>query len=362
MLMCISATPGSGKTLLMVQMIYDYLNKGYQVYANIAGLKVPGVLNAPHDWRDLPNDSVVFYDEAHEHPAFAKDHGILRREEESHAEYKRRVNDILDIGNSLSIHRHFGFHIIFSTQDPGEQLDSRLFGFFTEHIHLHRAFNASMATKYFWRKVQRNPDTPAVQSLCEVKSTFRYPKHLYKFYESSSGEHNHRLKIPFKYVAFALIPFLLFGKAVANMQETTFFGLFGSTDKQHQVQTAKPDSKALTPQNALSTNNYVADKTDKPAVEDWRISESRRIAMVSKTDTYCRAYDGNGDVMNISLYDCLYASANPRTLKSAPDDKRDRYLQADNYRGSAPAHQDNLAAAGSVAQPAEISATHKQTF
>lgn len=366
MLRCISATPGSGKTLLMVQMIYEYLNKGYQVYANIAGLKVPGVLPAPYDWRDLPNDSVVFYDEAHEHPAFAKDHGIIRLEDETHADYKRRVNDILDIGNSLSIHRHFGFHIIFATQDPGEQLDSRLFGFFNEHIHLHRAFNASMATQFFWRKVQKNPDTPAVQALCEVKTTWRYPKHLYNFYESSSGEHNHKLKIPLKYIAFAFLPILFIGKAVANMSETGFFGLFGKKEevKTVPVSTAKPASgNQLTPQNATSGNSFGQSNVEQQ--QDWRDSEAKRIAMVVKSDNYCRAYDGNGDMMNIKLYDCLYASENPRSLKSAPADKRDYYLQAENYK-TVPASSVSVGSSVPVQQqwdrPAEISATHLQNF
>lgn len=57
MLTLISATPGSGKTLKAVEIIYDLLNKGYVVYANILGLKVPGVIDisSQEDWRDLDN-------------------------------------------------------------------------------------------------------------------------------------------------------------------------------------------------------------------------------------------------------------------------------------------------------------------
>lgn len=57
MLTLISATPGSGKTLKAVEIIYELLNKGYVVYANILGLKVPGVIDisSQEDWRDLDN-------------------------------------------------------------------------------------------------------------------------------------------------------------------------------------------------------------------------------------------------------------------------------------------------------------------
>ena len=358
MLRVISAPPGTGKTLLMVQQIYEYLNKGYQVYANITGLKIVGVLPAPYDWRDLPNDSVVFYDEAHEHPAFAKEHGLMQQENETLKDFKKRVAECLDIGNSLSVHRHFGFHIIMATQDPTQQLDSRLFGFFNEHIHMHRAFNASLATTYFWRKVQRNPDTKAVQNTCELKGTFKYPKHLYNFYESSSGEHNHKFKIPLKYIAFALIPVILFGKGVANAKETGFFGMFPKSDKQ----TEQPITQDQQPKdwkkynedllNGTNTQNpNTADAQTSPVANETHTTEqieSQRISFISRSSSYCRAFDGNGNLMEIPLSDCQYLSDNPIALKAAPKQKRDQALQAASY------HNDE---SGKF-----ISSTEKQVF
>ena len=83
MLHLITATPGSGKTLFAIQKIYEHLNKGHVVYSNIAGLRIPGVIaiETNTDWRDLDHFKrthplmadtpiAVFYDEAHEHPAF----------------------------------------------------------------------------------------------------------------------------------------------------------------------------------------------------------------------------------------------------------------------------------------------------
>ncbi len=357
MLRVISAPPGTGKTLLMVQQIYEYLNKGYQVYANITGLKIAGVLPAPYDWRDLPNDSVVFYDEAHEHPAFAKEHGLMQQENESLKEFKKRVAECLDIGNSLSVHRHFGFHIIMATQDPTQQLDSRLFGFFNEHIHMHRAFNASLATTYFWRKVQRNPDTKAVQNTCELKGTFKYPKHLYNFYESSSGEHNHKFKIPLKYIAFALIPVLLFGKGVANARETGFFGMFPKADKQTEQVLSKEDQQPkdwnkyneelLNPSKPENQNPDAQNTQSSPVATEQ--AESQRISFISRSSNYCRAFDGNGNLMEIPLTQCQYLSDNPIALKAAPKQVREQALQAANYQTGEQANN-------------FISSTEKQVF
>lgn len=109
MITLITATPGSGKTLYAIKLIFDYLNQGRPVYTNILGLKIDGVrlfnISTPklHDWRDLPNGSVIVYDEAHEHPAFASDDLITDKN------ILKTVRQ--DIGDSLALHRHFGLEL-----------------------------------------------------------------------------------------------------------------------------------------------------------------------------------------------------------------------------------------------------------
>ena len=74
----ISAPIRTGKTLYTVKCIFDELNKGRQVYTNIVGIKIDGVISvsssidSPFDWRTLPKDSVLVWDEAHEHAAFSE--------------------------------------------------------------------------------------------------------------------------------------------------------------------------------------------------------------------------------------------------------------------------------------------------
>ncbi len=64
MLYLISAPPRTGKTLKAIEIIFKHLNQGRVVYTNIVGINIPGVITFtsemqnPHDWRDLPNDSV----------------------------------------------------------------------------------------------------------------------------------------------------------------------------------------------------------------------------------------------------------------------------------------------------------------
>ncbi|MDH0969147.1 zonular occludens toxin domain-containing protein [Acinetobacter johnsonii] len=71
----ISAPPRTGKSLYCMSLI-DQLSRKHpnrRIYTNIIGMNYPGVLTInstpekPFDWRDLPDGSIVFFDEAHEH-------------------------------------------------------------------------------------------------------------------------------------------------------------------------------------------------------------------------------------------------------------------------------------------------------
>ena len=70
MIKLITAVPGSGKTLSAIAMIIEGLVAGRPVFTNINGLvkdKFPNnslLQDAPDDWRDTPEGSLVIYDEA----------------------------------------------------------------------------------------------------------------------------------------------------------------------------------------------------------------------------------------------------------------------------------------------------------
>ena len=64
----ISAPIRTGKTLLAIEKIFEELNRGRDVYTNIVGIKIPGVISVsssigdPFDWHDLDNGSVLVWE------------------------------------------------------------------------------------------------------------------------------------------------------------------------------------------------------------------------------------------------------------------------------------------------------------
>lgn len=233
MLYLISAPPRTGKTLKMIEIIFKHLNDGRFVYTNIIGINIPGVftfssgIDNPHDWRDLPNGSVVIYDEAHEHPAFA-DRNLIQD--------KKRMAEVRDIGISLTLHGHFGFDIYLITQNP-RLLAPEILASVGTHYIMRRKFGFDMATIFEYGEA-KTTFSKSTASEALVKTFWKYPKHLYKYYVSSEN-HNIKKTFPFKYWIFSLIPLLLFYKGYSNASSTGFFGLFG---KDEQVQVEQPAS------------------------------------------------------------------------------------------------------------------------
>ncbi|WP_151838138.1 MULTISPECIES: zonular occludens toxin domain-containing protein [unclassified Acinetobacter] len=275
MSLLISAPIRTGKTLKAMELCYEYLNKGRQVYTNIIGIKIPGVLSVssgigdPFDWRDLPNGSVLIWDEAHEHPAFSEkdllknfkidetrfdewlEHlnsdpnlsttkireNIAKVEKAKKEALETRKQQIRDIGEALLMHGHFGVEIIFITQRPAK-LNADVLASVTSHFVMRRKFGMDAAIIWEFGEAMTTWSR-STASYALNKTLWRYPKHLYKFYTSSES-HQVRKSFPLKYVAIGLIPLLLFYKGFDNARETGFFGLFGKKKEvSQQVQSVQ---------------------------------------------------------------------------------------------------------------------------
>jgi zona occludens toxin len=212
-----------------MKLIFEYLNKGRQVYTNIVGIKVDGVIsvassiNDPFDWRNLPNGSVLVWDEAHEHPAFSEQDllktfkidethfddllqlnskkGITSTQERQNIQkiekakkdaLEKRKEEIRDIGRSLLLHGHFGIEIIFITQRPAK-LNADVLASVTSHFIMRRKFGMDAAMIWeFGEAMTTWSKSTATYAL--NKTLWRYPKHLYKFYVSSE---NHQVRKSF---------------------------------------------------------------------------------------------------------------------------------------------------------------------
>lgn len=274
MAILITAPLGTGKTLKCMELIFEYLNEGREVYTNIIGLKISGVRiiesNAlhPFDWRDLPPESVLIYDEAHEHPAFSE-RDLLRnfkieywenelkrissltditdaKKKSLYAEteklYSKVLKDekekILDIGISMSMHRQFGQEIVLITQNP-TKLNKDVLANVTIHHVMRRKFGFEASNIWTFGEAMTTWGKSVADSAL-VKTYWRFPKHLYKFYISAE-KHNVKKYFPKKYYVYACVPLLIFYLGYAKARETGFMGLIPKADEVEQVKTDLKD-------------------------------------------------------------------------------------------------------------------------
>lgn len=300
MLTTISAPPGTGKSLKCVQIIEESLRKNPNrlIFTNIIGLNIPGVLpivssaNKPFDWRDLPDGSLVVYDEAHEHPAFAKTdllnnyqlpsyindlydnevskvldyanlpkplkiqllnkHGHVYTELPTELKVKeseqiiskirnlqkfhlsKAKDDILDIGRGLTMHRHWGFDIILVTQKP-DLLNAFVKAACSEHLILRRLFKMELAVIYTFTEIQDHFGNATRKNAISWSIWF-FPKHLYKYYISAE-QHTAKASFPW-WMKFGAATFA--GLVCLSIYKTTdgSFGLFKNDQEQNAQQVA----------------------------------------------------------------------------------------------------------------------------
>lgn len=267
MAILITAPVGTGKTLQCMELIFQYLNEGREVFTNIIGLKITGarlVTSTPYypfDWRDLPDGAVLIWDEAHEHPAFSerdllknykiefyeneifqaekldlpdsKKKSLIAQIEKDYAKaLRQRKEQIMDIGLSMSMHRQFGMEIVLVTQNPSK-LNKDVLGNITIHHVMRRKFGFEGANIWTFGEAMTTWGK-SVADAALVKKYWRFPKHLYKFYISAE-QHNVKKYFPKKYYAYALIPLLFFGYAYSKANGTGFFGLLGNSEQVAQA-------------------------------------------------------------------------------------------------------------------------------
>lgn len=320
----ISAPIRTGKTLYCMSIIDRVSKKDpfRRIYTNIVGCTYPGVIliqsttDKPFDWRDLPNGSLLIYDEAHEHPAFSKD-DLLKTFEiddsiylkavseinsntelrvrdkdalisEEKEKQKRRLTrakeDILDIGRSLTLHGHFGIDIYFITQKPYKLNDS-VKASVNEHLILRRLFKLKACTIYSFSELQEQFGYSTMKNALSWKF-WLYPSQLYKFYVSAE-EHEKSTKIPFSLIFWVLLPLLILGlafnKSLGTKLGQQFFGTDTPVDTvSDQVTPEKTETmadqyaKQQKINNCMSGGNYTLQQCEEiidPSIRQQRHSD-----------------------------------------------------------------------------------------
>lgn len=257
----ISAPPRTGKSLYCMSLI-DQLSRKHpnrRIYTNIIGMNYPGVLTInstpekPFDWRDLPDGSIIFFDEAHEHPAFSAQDllGTARTDAE-----KKRKAEILDIGDSLTLHGHFGFDIYLITQNP-KLLREQVRAACSVHYVMRRLWGLDVAMIYEFAEVQTYFANATRKQALSVKR-FRYPKNLYKYYVSSNV-HNIQKRVPLLYMAFFAIPIAIFVLGYSKASQTGFFGLFPKDEVVQEKPIEQPDYVMLDAKQGQTPEQVLAE-------------------------------------------------------------------------------------------------------
>lgn len=245
----------------------------------------------PFDWRKLDDGSVVIYDEAQKHPAFAKKDMLKKYP-------KDRAEEIADIAWDLDYHRHNGYDIVLITQSP-KLLNQQTLDFVGEHLHLRRIFGAKQATIFHFPEHKLNPNTKSVRDEAINKETFVFPKHLFKFYKSATL-HTHKTHIPIKYIIILLIVFVgIPAYGYSKYKQSKLFN-----DENKSVEQLK-DEKPIEPHK----NPEIIKHEVKSESVNMEQQEQSRIAMIIDSSTDCYAKNSYGDIIDITMDECKSLSS-----------------------------------------------------
>ena len=312
---------GHGKTLKAVFDLCEQIkaeeNKSVEqkrhFYTNIDGLKIEGVLQAPDDWRKVPKGSLIIYDEA-----------------DSIEYYQAGSNKIIpDVLREIKFARKRDIHIWFIVQHPN-QLNVFIRRIIGEHIHMRRPLGAELSKAYYFADVCDDPTDPLQQKKAEKTALFHFPKHLYDIYDSANTGSNHRQKmyIPERYIQ-GIIFFLLLMIGPA-LYFTFNDGFFKINKETKEVQTEQVDDDlsmftvvhdAITPtipiqHNVDAQNSSIQDFSNQSLPKDTNQSlpkdpllnsQNPIIGGVIMMGDKCLAYDHDGQLLDVSLQDCVNA-------------------------------------------------------
>jgi len=278
MLVLITGVPGSGKSLYATKLILDYIEENKKlieqgkkprpIYSDIDGMNIDGVLDAPDDWRECPDGSVVVYDECQK--KFGPD-GQGRSGREDIQEFET--------------HRHRGFDIILITQH-GKLLHAHIRRLVGRHYHVVRMYGTTNATIY--AKDGHMDTDKQHQLLKEDNHLWSYPKANFNLYKSATV-HTHKPHMP-KFVKRALIGLAIVALIIAFMLPKAMVFFTGNTG----APVVEQDMKVQT----YASNDDKAQSTD---IEDY---QPEPIACIAN-DSECVCYDKNGHLLKYEYLRCI---------------------------------------------------------
>lgn len=301
MIRLIEATPGSGKTCIVIEWLLSEVDKGFygNYYSNIADLKVAGVRALPDDWRDINPDKsedvppqLVIIDEAQYLEPFMKENRSAKNE----------------IGKALSTHRHYGIDIWFITQSCN-LLNDYVLSNVGEHVYLYRPRKKKTVKVYWWSFVQKTKSSAAFKSADDVQS-WRLNPNIFKYYKSTANVTDGKARVSQKMLGV----FFTFSLVAALIVFMVFRG-YGAYKQ------TKINEKQITgtTEQALNANQEPSTTEDTQVVQQESLEalEAQRVAMVFGSSSSCVAKNSKGFVIQMSYAECMRYSDDPRLLGSS---------------------------------------------
>lgn len=189
MIHLITGLPGSGKSLLAVELILQNRDseKIRPLYSNISGLDFDALRCFPLEeietWYNLPDNSIIVVDECQRW-------------------FRPRPNGstVPEYISRFETHRHHGHDIILITQHP-KLIDANIRRLVELHQHQYRAFGLEKRRVFEWNNCNEDPE-PSNSEKTANKVSKPFNKELFQFYQSATV-HTHKKRIPWNKIALA---------------------------------------------------------------------------------------------------------------------------------------------------------------
>lgn len=290
----ITSAPGSGKTLLAMWMICQFVEQQRPVYTNIDGVTLKGVLPLPEstDWRDCVEGAVVIYDEAHK----------FSQLQAKGSEKLSRDPQLMEMNES----RHKHYTLIFITQTP-EYLHKHVLGLINMHYSLYRMSGWEQCQIYAWNEYNAYHKSESSRNSAFVNEKWDYDKSLYDTYISADAGKDHKNKriVPKNVYRQYLKAAGFFGAAIVFLILFLMTGKTTTSNAAESVESVGTITDTVT--NPINQPNQTQPQTAQqsspvtPVFDDYQ-----RPAMTVVKDGQCIAKNMYGYVLPIDQDQCHF--------------------------------------------------------
>jgi len=342
-LVLITGKKGSGKSHFATSQI-KHINDNFpehQVYADIAGLDIKGVLPSPDDWQTLINEDgfancTIFYDEAQRLPW--ADNSSSKINSDS------RIREMTMI-------RHANINIVIMTQDP-TFVHSALRKLVDVHYHISHPFKDGKPKVFHFSGTQNTIDDKGAYKR-EAVDSFIYKldektSELYKSVEDGAT-HDQKKKIPKRIIYMGLLVLFIIGLAIPagiwGVAKVYSF-ISGAEDRggemidnaQGSAETIGGGGASGFPSPDQSPNGKLTKSEIKELHEKYLSNytvevandDAIRPASIMAMGGTCKAYNKFGDGLDITQTKCNSMLSDPSTIPHPRNISRGSGSASDN--------------------------------